>query len=176
MDGFPYIGSDLEINNKILMFPLLDYTSARQVICPKFYTARFWGQKLNTLIARKLRLFSLTIHRCKIYTVNALISVFWVVHTSCLSKTITAAGGVKKFSQVQNFPIGTQKTLYTQHKILHQFCRSITFVADFRFFKCKIVNAYMCVNFLAWNFHEVWSFYVKFHWMCRTYSSENNDT
>ena len=36
-----YIGSDLEINNKILMFPLLDYTSARQVIWPKFYTARF---------------------------------------------------------------------------------------------------------------------------------------
>ena len=122
-DVSDYIGSDLEINNKILMFPLLDYTSARQVICPKFYTARFWGQKLNTLIARKLQLFSLTIHRCKIYTVNALISVFWVVHTSCLSKTITAAGCVKKFSQVQNFPIGTQKTLYTQHKILHQFCR-----------------------------------------------------
>ena len=36
-----YIGSDLEINNKILMFPLLDYTSARQIIWPKFYMARF---------------------------------------------------------------------------------------------------------------------------------------
>ena len=40
-DVSDYIGSDLEINNKILMFPLLDYTSARQVIWPKFYTARF---------------------------------------------------------------------------------------------------------------------------------------
>ena len=49
--------------------------------------------------------------------------------------TIRIAGCIKRFSQVENFPIGTEKYLLYTH-----FLRETTFATNLCTFKCKISN------------------------------------